>query len=65
MYKDPGESPRPSLILLDLRLPRVDGLEVLSRIKQDMKLQQIPVVILTSSSAETDIAKAYEFHANS
>jgi CheY-like chemotaxis protein len=65
MYKDPGESPWPSLILLDLRLPRVDGLEVLSRIKQDIKLQQIPVVVLTSSSAETDIAKAYEFHANS
>jgi CheY-like chemotaxis protein len=65
MYKDPVESPRPSLILLDLRLPRVDGLEVLSRIKQDIKLQQIPVVILTSSAAETDIAKAYEFHANS
>jgi CheY-like chemotaxis protein len=65
MYKDPVESPRPSLVLLDLRLPRVDGLEVLSRIKQDIKLQQIPVVILTSSAAETDIAKAYEFHANS
>jgi len=64
-YKDPVESPRPSLVLLDLRLPRVDGLEVLSRIKQDTKLQQIPVVILTSSAAETDIAKAYEFHANS
>ncbi|MEI6292668.1 MAG: response regulator [Methanomicrobiales archaeon] len=65
MYKDPVESPRPSLVLLDLRLPRVDGLEVLSRIKQDITLQQIPVVILTSSAAETDIAKAYEFHANS
>jgi CheY-like chemotaxis protein len=65
MYKDPVDSPRPSLILLDLRLPRIDGLEVLSRIKDDIKLQQIPVVILTSSAAETDIAKAYEFHANS
>ncbi|MCX6690779.1 MAG: response regulator, partial [Methanoregula sp.] len=47
------------------RLPRVDGLEVLGRIKANPKLQRIPVVILTSSAAETDIAKAYEFHANS
>lgn len=64
-YNDPDTCPRPSMILLDLRLPRVDGLEVLARIKQDPGLQQIPVVILTSSAAETDVAKAYEFHANS
>lgn len=65
IYKDPEKSPRPTLVLLDLRLPRIDGLEVLSRIKQDPNLRLIPVVILTSSAAETDIAKAYEFHANS
>lgn len=64
-YLAPAESPRPNLILLDLRLPRMDGLEVLTYIKRDPELQRIPVVILTSSAAETDIAKAYELHANS
>ncbi len=64
-YHDPSTSQRPNLILLDLRLPRIDGLEVLRTIKGNPELQQIPVVILTSSAAATDIAKAYEFHANS
>jgi CheY-like chemotaxis protein len=64
-YKDPKNSPRPNLILLDLRLPRVDGLEVLGRIKGTSDLQRIPVVILTSSSAENDIVKSYDAHANS
>ncbi|MCX6690758.1 MAG: response regulator [Methanoregula sp.] len=64
-YHDPSTNQRPNLILLDLRLPRIDGLEVLRTIKGNPELQQIPVVILTSSAAETDIAKAYEFHANS
>ena len=64
-YADPTASPRPGLILLDLRLPRVDGLEVLKVIKQDPALAAIPVVILTTSAAETDMAKAYECHANS
>jgi CheY-like chemotaxis protein len=57
--------PRPGLILLDLRLPKVDGLEVLKTIKGDQALSQIPVVILTTSAAESDLARAYEFHANS
>jgi CheY-like chemotaxis protein len=64
-YKDEAISPRPNLILLDLRLPRVDGLEVLKRIKLNNDLHRIPVVVLTSSSAENDIAKSYDFHANS
>jgi CheY-like chemotaxis protein len=55
----------PNLILLDLRLPKVDGLEVLRVIKSDPKLTTIPVVILTTSAAETDMVKAYEHHANS
>lgn len=55
----------PDLILLDLRLPKVDGLEVLKQIKSTEKLLTIPVVILTTSDAETDIAKAYKLNANS
>lgn len=64
-YTDPQKNPRPNLILLDLRLPRVDGLEVLKIIKTTPSLLRIPVVILTSSDAENDIAKSYDYHANS
>ncbi|MFQ6041307.1 MAG: response regulator [Candidatus Poribacteria bacterium] len=64
-YADPENSPRPHLILLDLRLPRIDGLEVLKEIKVDEKLRCIPVVILTTSEAESDLARAYDNHANS
>jgi CheY-like chemotaxis protein len=64
-YTDPQSAPRPDVILLDLRLPRVNGLEVLKEIKNDAALRKIPVVILTTSEAEQDVAKAYEHHANS
>lgn len=64
-YKNVANSPRPNLVLLDLRLPRVDGLEVLKTIKESPHLHRIPVVILTSSDAETDIARSYDYHANS
>jgi CheY-like chemotaxis protein len=64
-FSDPASSPRPGLILLDLRLPKVDGLEVLKRIKADPELSRIPVVVLTTSSAEYDMVKAYDCHANS
>lgn len=62
----PYESaPRPDLVLLDLNLPRKDGREVLAEMKEDGDLKAIPVVVLTSSAAETDIVKSYELHANS
>lgn len=64
-YRDSPQTLRPGLILLDLRLPKVDGLEVLRTIKADAELSQIPVVILTTSAAESDIARAYDSHANS
>ena len=57
-------APRPDLILLDLNLPRRDGRQVLAEIKGDTNLRHIPVVVLTSSSAEQDIVKAYDLHAN-
>jgi two-component system, chemotaxis family, response regulator Rcp1 len=55
---------RPHLIMLDLNLPRMDGREVLAAIKKDADLRRIPVVVLSSSEAESDIARAYELHAN-
>ena len=55
---------RPDLMLLDLNLPRKDGREVLAEIKQDPSLARIPVVVLTSSSAEADIHRSYDLHAN-
>ncbi len=64
-FSDPEQSPRPSLILLDLRLPKVDGLEVLHILKSDPDLCRIPVVVLTTSAAEADMVKAYDDHANS
>lgn len=64
-YSNPESSPRPQVILLDLRLPRVDGLEVLRTIKAEEDLRSIPVVILTTSDAEKDVAHAYDNHVNS
>ena len=58
-------NPRPRLVLLDLRLPRMDGLDVLKVVKGDENLREIPVVILTSSLAEPDIIRAYHYSANS
>lgn len=64
-FADPETSPRPHLVILDLRMPRVDGLEVLRQIKSDDELHRLPVVILTTSEAENDVAKAYDLRANS
>ena len=59
-----ASAPRPGLILLDLNLPRRDGLEVLAELKGDPGLRVIPVVILTTSQAEEDILRSYALHAN-
>jgi CheY-like chemotaxis protein len=64
-YADRARFPAPDLVLLDLRLPRVDGLEVLRHVKSHPSLHGTPVVVLTTSDAERDVAMAYEYHANS
>ncbi|MEZ4860593.1 MAG: response regulator [Caldilineaceae bacterium] len=58
------EAKRPDIILLDLNLPGMDGRELLTIIKHDKLLKRLPVVVLTSSDAEQDIASAYDLHAN-
>jgi CheY-like chemotaxis protein len=57
-------APRPDIILLDLNLPKMDGREVLARIKEDDSLKLIPTIILTTSDAEADIVKSYQLQAN-
>jgi CheY-like chemotaxis protein len=64
-YSDVIKFPLPGLVLLDLRLPKVDGLEVLKQAKSNPDLRSIPIVVLTTSSAESDMARAYECQANS
>lgn len=64
-YKDRGPLDVPRMILLDLKLPKVDGLEVLRQIKADEGLRRIPVVVLTSSNHETDIVESYNLGVNS
>jgi two-component system, chemotaxis family, response regulator Rcp1 len=61
---DNAGSPRPDFILLDLNLPKMDGREVLARIKQHKNLKSIPTIILTTSEAEADILRSYELMAN-
>jgi CheY-like chemotaxis protein len=60
-----ARSPTPSLILLDLNMPKMDGREALANIKADPKLRPIPVVVMTTSTAQQDIARAYELGSNS
>ncbi|HEX8831540.1 MAG TPA: response regulator, partial [Longimicrobium sp.] len=64
-YAPPASAPRPGLILLDLNMPRKDGREALREIKSDPLLRSIPVVVLTTSRADEDIARSYDLGANS
>jgi len=64
-YANIADSPRPGLILLDLNMPKKDGREALKEIKEDPRLCTIPVVVLTTSKADTDIGRIYELGANS
>ena len=68
LYGADGESPRatlPRVVLLDIKLPKVDGLEVLERIRQHPSTIELPVVLLTSSAHESDLHRGYQLHANS
>ena len=64
-YADVASAPRPDLILLDLNLPRVDGREVLSKIRENAKTSFIPVVILTTSTLKDDVLESYKLNCNS
>ena len=64
-YSDPESSPTPEIILLDLNMPKMDGREALAIIKADDDLRHIPIVILTTSSAEEDIFRSYNMGVNS
>jgi CheY-like chemotaxis protein len=64
-FEDPSTSPRPGIILLDINMPRMTGLEALREIKRDPSLRRIPVVILTTSRADEDIIRSYDLGVNS
>lgn len=64
-YSDRDILQNPKLVILDLKLPKVDGLEILRQIKQDERTKTIPVVVLTSSKEESDVVASYKFGANS
>ena len=64
-YTDEKKFPRPGLILLDIRLPKVDGIEVLKQLKADPQFKSIPIIMLTTSDRDEEIAKSYAGGANS
>ncbi len=63
-YSDPASSPRPGILLLDLNMPRMDGLETLLHIRKSEQFRSLPVVMLTTSKAEEDRVRSYELGAN-
>ncbi len=63
-FQDPESSPRPGMVLLDLNLPKVGGMEVLQQIKQDEHLRTIPIIVLTVSPREEDIIQSYKLGVN-
>jgi len=64
-YADKTKYPRPGLILLDIKLPGIDGIQVLKIIKEDPALKRMPVIMLTTSTRDEDIAQSYNYYANS
>ncbi|OGU13676.1 MAG: two-component system response regulator [Geobacteraceae bacterium GWC2_53_11] len=64
VYSDPASSPRPGILLLDINMPRMDGLETLQRIRANEQLRSLPVVMLTTSKAEEDRMRSYALGAN-
>jgi len=64
-YDDPEKYPQPHVILLDIRMPKVSGLDVLKELKASSELRHIPVIILTTSDADQDVSKAYQNYVNS
>lgn len=63
-YAEPGVAPRPGILMLDIKMPRMDGLRVIEQIRSDEKLKRLPIVILTSSKMEEDRLKGYDLGAN-
>ena len=63
-YRDPETAPRPGILLLDIKMPKMDGLAVLKRIREDDELHRLPVIMLTSSKAEEDRLKSYDLGVN-
>lgn len=63
-FSEPGSAPPPGILLLDLNMPKMDGLTVLQRIRADKMLRRLPIIVLTTSQLEEDRAKSYELGAN-
>ncbi len=63
-YSEPGAAPRPGILLLDIKMPKMDGLAVLEHIRKDKELRRLPVIILTTSKAEEDQVRSYDLGVN-
>ena len=63
-YSEPGTAPRPGILLLDIKMPKMDGLAVLKQIREDNELRSLPVIILTTSKADEDRLRSYDLGVN-